>query len=147
MTNRGVAPVDTTTDIGKMRVQIRDVTYVELDPPETGYGDYTNYSDVELQVFIDMGGTSLTRGLGYFYLELASQAALQAISVADFDLKINQENRAKYLREIAEAYFARANAEDLLGGTADIFDSFEFGGTNGELYPVVEAAPYPVWDE
>lgn len=144
MTNRGVAPVDTTTNIGKMRVKIRDVTYVALDPVEAGYGDYTNYSDDELQVFLDDGGDSLTRALGYYYLDLAALASLEAITIADHDLKINQVDRAKSLREVALAYFTQADDEDGLSGTADIFDSFEFGGTNGLPYPVVEAAPYPV---
>ncbi|MCK9599207.1 MAG: hypothetical protein M0R66_02685 [Candidatus Omnitrophica bacterium] len=147
MTNRGVVPVDITTDIGKMRTYTRDTTYVALDPPEVGYGDYTNYSDDELQMFLDRADDSITRALGYYYLDLAAQASLVAISISDFDLKINQENRAKQLRETADSYFAQANAEDIANGTTDFFDSFEFGGTNGDLYPVVEGVDYPVWDD
>ena len=147
MANRGIAPVDTSTDIGKMRVEIGDTTYVALDPVEAGYGDYTSNSDEELQVFLDRGGDSLTRGLGWYYLKVASLAALVAISVADHDLRINQENRAKSLREIALAYFDQANEEDGLSGASDIFDSFGFGGTNGLPYPVVEGAAYPIVED
>lgn len=144
MANRGIAPVDTTTNIGKMRVKIRDVTYVALDPVEAGYGNYTNYSDDELQVFLDDGGDSLTRALGYYTLDLATQAAIAAVSIADHDLKISQVERSKELRATALLYFDQAKEEDGLSGVSDIFDSFEFGGTNGPPYPVIEAAPYPV---
>ena len=41
MVNRGVAPADSSTDVGRFRYLYGDITYTDLDPVEAGYGDYT----------------------------------------------------------------------------------------------------------
>lgn len=127
MTNLGIAPPDFTTPVGQFRLQTNDTVYTELDPAVPGFGNYTHSSDSEIEVFIEQG-TTLSRSLGYYYLYLASQAALEAKSIKDHDLSVNTEKRADLLRQIAQEWFDRADDEDGLAGAGDIFDSFAFGG-------------------
>ena len=108
MPNRGVAPPDPETEVGQLRLFIGDVIYVELDPPEVGYGDYTNFSDDQLNQFLAQGG-SLMRAAGYAYLQLATAAAAQAITVTSDDLRIELTERAAQLRQIANLWLEQAD--------------------------------------
>lgn len=100
MPNRGIAPPDLSTDVGKLRALIGDSSYVPLDPPEAGYGDYTNFSDDQLQAFLDAQG-SVPGAAGLAYLTLASSYASQALEVVSDDLRVNLEARAREMRQIA----------------------------------------------
>lgn len=141
MTNPGAVPVDYGTSIGKFRLRTNDTTYAPLDPPVAGQGDFTYNSDAEIQGFLNDAGDSVSRGVAYFYLTLAGQAAEQSKSVADTDLKVDLTKRAEDLRKQAAAWLDLADTEDALAGTTDIFDSFSFDSGG---YCRAEAAPCPV---
>lgn len=119
MANPGVAPLDPTSEVGKFRLMIGDTEYVPLDPPEPGFGDYTLFSDAEIEVFLEQGEGP--EEAAYFaYLQLAGSAALEAKSVKDFDLQVDLSKRAQELRLIAQMWRDRADAL-----SADIFESFD----------------------
>lgn len=131
MVNRGVAPLNPSTDVGKFRLAYGDTQYTDLDPPETGYGDYTELSDAEVEGFLESGG-SVPRGIGYYYLQLAGKAALTGRSVKDYDLAIDTRNRAADLRALAQYWFDLADGED--GSSEDAFMIVPTG-SQGEFIP------------
>lgn len=133
--NRGVAPLDPSSDVGKFRLLIGDTSYEELDPPEVGYGDYGMFSDDEIQVFLDQGET-LEDSAYLAYMQLAAAAAIESKSVKDFDLQVDLTKRSGDLRAIALMWRERADA-----ASADIFEVFDISDDD-ECFP--EAAPRTV---
>lgn len=133
--NRGVAPLDPTTDVGKLRSALGDTTYTELDPPEPGYGNYADYSDLELEAFIAQGG-SVEGGASRAYMQMAGAAAREAKNIQDFDLKINTEKRAEYLMQLAGMWQDKADAL-----SADIFEVFDLSGQD---CCIPELTPRPI---
>src|SRR5690606_17483195 len=82
-------------------------------------GNYTMFSDAELEQFIATGDGSVTRGAGYAYLALSAQAALESKSVKDYDLAVDLTKRSGDLRETALMYFGLADSSD--AGAEDAF--------------------------
>jgi len=110
MSNVGIAPPDFTTPIGKLRSLIGDVGYVPLVPPVAGEGDYSNFSDDQLQTFLDLGGgDNLAYGAGYAYSTLAAQFAADAMKVTTDDESIDLTGRADAMRKLADQWFARGD--------------------------------------
>lgn len=122
MSNRGVAPLDPNTDVGQLRLMIGDTEYVDLVPPEVGYGDYNNFSDDELGGFIAAGGGSITRGSGYAYIRLAALTAAGAISWRSDDLAIDSKQIASEYRLLARVAFEQADNEEDLNASAFALD-------------------------
>ena len=113
MVNRGVAPADSSTDVGRFRYLYGDITYTDLDPVEAGYGDYSELSDSEIEVFLSVSDDSVSRAIGYYYLQLAGQAAKVAESVKDYDLQIDESKKSEAFRKAAMDWFDRADTDDL----------------------------------
>lgn len=114
-TNRGVAPADPTSPTGALRYTIGDTDYEPLTPPETGYGDYANFSDNELAAFLTRGGDSITRASGFAYLRFAALAAAGAISWKSDDLSVDSKQVASEFRLLSRIAFEQADAEDSAG--------------------------------
>jgi hypothetical protein len=110
MVNRGVAPADLSTPIGQLRSLIGDVTFVPLNPPEAGFGDYANFSDDQLQSFLDLGANNLAYAVGYAYTSLAAQFAADSIKVTTDDESVDLTARAESMRKIANDWFNRGDA-------------------------------------
>jgi hypothetical protein len=127
MVNRGVTPPDFSTKIGMFRAAYPDLEYVDLDPVEAGYGDYTELSDIEVEGFLALGGDSVNRAIGYYYMQLSGAAAKLSKSTKDFDLATDLTKRAADLRATAQFYFDRADADD--AADADYFDIVSMGNT------------------
>lgn len=126
MTNRGVTPVDPDTLVGQFRNAYGDTQYVPLDPPELGYGDYTELSDDEIEGFLLQGSDNVNRAIGYYYIRLSGEASKLSKLTKDYDLTVDLTKRANDLRETAKIYFDAAAAEDVVSGATDLFDSFKF---------------------
>lgn len=110
MSNVGITPPDFTTSIGKLRSLLGDITYIALIPPATGEGDYTNFSDQELQTYLDLaGGDNLAYAAGYAYSTLAAQFAADAIKVTTDDESIDLTVRADAMRKLADQWFKRGD--------------------------------------
>jgi hypothetical protein len=140
MTNRGIAPLDPSSDVGKVRLLVGDTVYTALVPPEVGYGDYTNFSDDEIEAFLTAGGDSTMRAAGFAYMQLAATAAMESVSIADYDLKVDLTKRAGDLRAMAEFYFEQADQID--GASEDAFIIVPTGQRD-DCWP--ELAERPVW--
>lgn len=126
-TNRGVAPADPTTAVGQVRYLLGDLGYSGLDPAEPGFGDYANFSDLEIEGFVLAGGGSVVRASGFAYLRLAALAAAGAISWKSDDLSVDAKIPASEFRLLARIAFEQADAED--AGGASSFSLTDFGDT------------------
>lgn len=120
MINKGIAPVDPTTHVGRFRVMIGDTAYTELDPVEPGYGNYALYSDAEIEAFLGQSDDSVEGAIYWAYMQMAGAAAREAKNIQDFDLRVNTEKRAEYLLSIAREWKERWDSQ-----TADIFEVFD----------------------
>lgn len=109
MTNLGVIPVDPTTPVGTMRNIIGDVTYNAI-VGDSAHGDFTNFSDAQLQAFYDTGRQQIEYGVAYCYSTLAAQFAAEAAKVVTADLQIDLTLRAQAMRQIAQQWMDRGDA-------------------------------------
>lgn len=128
MTNRGIAPLDPLTSVGQLRLLVGDTEYVDLVPPEVGFGDYNNFSDDELNGFVTAGGGSITRASGFAYLRLAALAAAGAISWRSDDLAVDSKIVASEYRLLARIAFEQADNEEDLNASGFALD-FPFSCT------------------
>src|SRR5699024_12759381 len=94
MVNRGIAPPDPTTDVGRMREILGDTSWVELDPPEPGYGDYENFSDAELQALLDLADGCLFLAVAFALAKLASGSTGESLSLQSDGLKVAWSTRS-----------------------------------------------------
>lgn len=127
--NPGQWPVDLSSDVGQFRALIGDLNAVPYDPDEPGFRDFEKFSDAEIEAYLLAGGGSIPRGIGFAYLYLAGQAAMQSASVKDYDLAIDETKRAGDLRAIAQFWFDRADEDDDASGANDIFETFDMVGS------------------
>lgn len=141
MANPGIAPPDQSTDVGKFRRSTNDLAYVELDPPVSGQGDYTINSDEDIEGYIEQGGDSLNRGIGYYFLYLSGQAAIEAVNIKDTDLAANTEKRSELLAKVAQDWFDLADKEDIANGDTDLFDTFIFRSDENCQHIELSACP------
>lgn len=110
MPNRGVAPLDPTSPVGEFRNAYGDTQYVPLDPPEVGYGDYTELSDDEIEMFLGLGEGSIPRAISIYFVRLAGDAAKVGRNIKDHDLAI--DNRQLYEGFLATARYWSDLADD-----------------------------------
>ena len=115
--NPGVYPPDFSTGVGKFRVLANDVEAEEYDPPVDGIRNYGKFSDAEVEALLAQADGSPTRAVGFYYLQLASAAALESKSIKDHDLSVDLTKRAADLRELALLWFGRADDEDANAGS------------------------------
>jgi hypothetical protein len=134
--NRGIAPPDMSSNVGKFRALAGDVEFTEYDPPQPGFGMYQKFSDSEIEGFLAAADDSLEGALYFSFMQLAGDAAMEAKQVKDFDLMVNTEKRATELRLIAQMWKDRWDAS-----TEDIFEVFDIG-RGCDCVP--ELAPRPV---
>lgn len=139
MANKGVAPFNPATEVGTFRALAGDTVYTELDPPETGFGDYTFWSDDEITAFLSVS-ESTAWAIYYAYLQAASTAAAQSVTIKDFDLSVDLSKRADGLRAIAALWLSRAQDDDAVSGE----DAFEIVPTGRRGGFIPEGVP-AVW--
>jgi hypothetical protein len=129
--NRGVAPYDTGTPVGVLRVTIGDIIFSPLTPPESGFGSYELFSDEELQEFVGLGEDNVFRSAGFAFMALAGKASMESKMVKDYDLQVDLRSRSRELRETAFGFFAQADARDERLGV----DDFMFITQTGDYEP------------
>jgi len=120
--NVGNTPPDFNAPTGKFRLLAQDTVATDLNPPVAGQGQYSLFSDLEIAGYMAIYPDSLFRAVGTAYKALAGQAALRAKMVKDFDLQVDLTKRADALNSAADAFFERADADDLLSGAHSTFD-------------------------
>lgn len=126
MTNPGLSPINPSTLVGKLRLEIGDVHGEPLDPEVPGQLDYDWFSDSELAQFFG-DESSVLRAAGRAVRQLALGGGLKAISIKTDDLSLDSQKRGSTLLEISQAYFADADAADSRTN-GDLFQVIPFGG-------------------
>jgi hypothetical protein len=121
MPNKGISPIDTATALGQLRANLGDINSVALAPPEAGFVDYVYFADAELETFLLLGSSNVTRATAHALIQLSTGAALVGKSIKTDDLGIDIRGRGKDLLDIATALFKQANEEDALAARADSF--------------------------
>lgn len=128
MANPGAAPIDPTTAVGRVRLNLGDTEYKPLDPPVEGQGDYVYFSDDAIQGFISSANSNEASATGYGYLQLAAIAAVSSSSITTDDLQVDTSKRATELRQIAAAWFAQGKDQDDASGANEYFNIVPYGG-------------------
>lgn len=121
MTNRGVQPLDPTTPVGQLRLNLGDTAFVELAPPAPGFAAYANYSDDALEAFLAAAGNNVLRATGNAYMQLAAIYAAQGKSIRTDDLSVDTKGRGADLLAVAKSYFDQASSAEATEGL-DFFD-------------------------
>lgn len=91
-TERGIAPPDPTTDIGRMRIALGDTEYEEYIPPQPGYGLYQLFSDAQLQVFLDLAGGNVARAIAMAYTQIGASWASTGATIRTDDLTFSAKD-------------------------------------------------------
>lgn len=124
--NPGVAPLDPTTPVGQVRLNLGDTEYVPLDPAVEGQGSYNSFSDAAIEAFLTAGRDSVLRATGRAVHQLALFAAMEeSRSIKTDDLSIGESKRAHNLRLLAQDWFDRADADDA-ENSLGLFDVIPF---------------------
>lgn len=139
--NPGEYPVDLSSNVGQFRALSGDLNSTPYDPVEPGFQNFDKFSDAEIEAYLTQGGGSIARAIGYSYLYLAGQAALQSASIKDYDLTIDETKRAADLRAIAQFWFGQADEDDVASGE-EAFEIVPTGTSSGGFIP---EGTIPIW--
>lgn len=139
--NPGQWPIDGATPVGQFRYTYGDILSTPYDPVEPGFQNFEELGDAEIEAFLSQGGDSVSRGIAYLYLAMAGQAAKESRSIKDYDLSVDLTKRAADLRAIAQAWFDRADDDDI--ATAE--DAFEIVPTGNSCGGVIPEASPPMY--
>lgn len=130
MSNKGITPIDATSEVGRLRLLVGDTASVPLQPDEPGFADYATWSDAALEVALLTQGGNQLRAAGTLYLQLAAEHSLTGRSVKTDDLAIDTTRRGSDLRAIAQSFFDEAIVADR-DAASDFFQIVPFGGRAG----------------
>lgn len=132
--HEGAWPVNADTATGRFRLLIGDVNGVEYDPAESGYRSYT-LSDAQIDAYIAQGGgESVTRGIAFYYFKLAGDAAQEAVSIQDQDLRVDQTKKSAALAEIARFWLDQGDNDDAISAE-EAFEIVPTGVSSGGFIP------------
>lgn len=139
---RGIAPLDPATDVGRFRLLSGDTEYVEYDPPQAGYGLYANWSDAQIQAFLDAAGGSIPRAIALAYTQLASFYASSGGTIKTDDLNYSSKDSVGSWMNLAKYWSDLADSE----GQKAIDDYFDLvpTATDGVDCRKPEASPWPL---
>jgi hypothetical protein len=119
MANSGVAPVDLTSNVGRVRVLLGDT-----DPTNVaeGYGDYLYFSDDELDAVLGLYDDNPKLAAARCLETIAASQALLLKSWSSDDLSVRGDAIAESLRKIAQ----QLRAEVVSGESSDAFEIIPF---------------------
>ena len=130
--NPGVFPLDPDSPVGRFRILYSITAFDEYSPPVEGFVNYRELSDVQIEGYVAQGDGSITRAIGYYLLAQASHHASESKMVKDYDLQVDLRSIADDLRQAAEAWFERADIEEINSGFGDLFEAF---GSERQVVP------------
>lgn len=139
--NPGAYPVDLTSKVGQFRALTGDLNSTPYDPAYPGYQNFLKFSDAEIEGYLAQGGDSVARAIGYSYLYLAGQAALESKTIKDYDLQIDKTKRAADLTAIAKLWFGQADGEEVISGE-EAFEIVPTGTSSGRFIPELSIPIY-----
>lgn len=132
--NPGAYPVDLTSNVGKFRALVGDLNSTPYIPTEPGFQNFDKFSDAEIEAYLAQAGDSINRAIGFSYLYLAGQAAMESRSIKDYDLLVDNTKRAADLRAIAQFWFDQADGEEVIAGE-EAFEIVPTGTRSGAFIP------------
>lgn len=139
--NRGIAPPDKATDVGKMRFALGDAEYTELDPPESGFGSYGLFSDESLETFLVLAGGNIARAIAMAYRQIGASWASTDVGIKTDDLSYSAKDSVGNWLSLAGYWDKVADAQDQRA-VDSIFMLVDVGTTRRGLCKP-EAAPWP----
>jgi len=141
MTNRGVAPPNPTTDVGKFRFAAGDTEYKPLDPPESGYGDYNVWSDAEIEAYLELGG-SVARAIAIAYRQMAAHWTSTAATIKTDDLTYSAKDTVGNWLALADYWDKLADSEEA-AAVDDVFELVAIRPTPDRPARHAEGSPWP----
>ena len=138
--NRGIAPPDPNTDVGRFRLLSGDSEYVEYDPPQPGYGIYGLWSDAEIEAFLELAGGSIPRAIAMAYMQIGASWASSGASIRTADLTYSVKDSVGNWLNLA-AYWSKIADDEDKRAINDYFDLVDVRG--GDRWCKPEAAPWP----
>lgn len=139
--NPGAYPVDLTSKVGQFRALTGDLNSAPYDPVYPGFQNFVKFSDAEIEGYLAQGGDSVARAIGYSYLYLAGQAAMESAAIKDYDLQIDKTKRAADLTAIAKLWFGQADGEEVIAGE-EAFEIVPTGTNSGQFIPELSIPIY-----
>lgn len=139
--NPGEYPVDLTSKVGQFRALTGDLNSTPYDPVEPGFQNFVKFSDAEIEGYLAQGGDSVARAIGYSYLYLAGQAAVESKAIKDYDLQVDTTKRAADLTAIARLWFGQADSEDVISAE-EAFEIVPTGTGSGQFIPELSIPIY-----
>lgn len=109
MVNSGISPLDSTSNVGMVRLVIGDDTATGTT---AGEGSYSYFSDDAITVALSLAGNGVTRAVAILVKQLALSLTIAGQSIAADDFKINTLGKGKDLMQVANGYDLQADAED-----------------------------------
>lgn len=135
--NKGIAPPNPSTDVGKARLMSGDVSFVPLDPHVDGYGSYANWSDDQIQAALDVSGGSIARAISGLYGQLAAAWASTGATIKTDDLSYSAKDSVGSWLNLAKFWAEMADAED----ERAVNNYFELVDMNGPRCCTPEGSP------
>lgn len=130
----GAYPLDPSTNVGKYRLLLGDAEGTRYSPDEPGRANYAVLSDAEIETFVSQGGDSVTRGIAYYYLRLAGEAAKESASIQDQDLRVDLTKKSAELRAMAQFWLDQGDNDDAISAE-DAFEIVPTGVSSGGFIP------------
>lgn len=116
MANTGIAPLDATTDIGRVRLDLGDSEATNI---VDGVGVYGYFSDEAVGNALYLSRGSVTRACGRLIAQLANQLTLAGQSIQASDFRINTLGKGADLFQVAVWYDEKADKEDAIEARED----------------------------
>lgn len=139
--NPGEFPVILESKVGQFRALTGDLNSTPYDPAYPGFQNFVKFSDAEIEGYLAQGGDSVARAIGYSYLYLAGQAAMESTAIKDYDLQIDKTKRAADLTAIAKLWFGQADGEEIIAGE-EAFEIVPTGTSSGQFVPELSIPIY-----
>lgn len=137
MPNVGISPPDFASERGQVRMLLGDTDAVALVPPVAGQGEYSWFSDAEIDAMLILYGGNVWRSAARFLITIAGSQALLLKKWSADDLSVDGAAISEALRKLA---FQLGEEADRLDTMDDIF-IISYPGRNVEFVP--EGMPVP----
>jgi hypothetical protein len=125
MANSCVAPVDLTTDVGRVRVLLGDTDPTNISG---GFGDYLYFSDDELTAVLSMYNDNSKLAAARCLETIAASQALLLKSWSSDDLTVRGDAIAEALRKLAKQLRDEATAD----ASSDSFEIVPFSEADAD---------------
>lgn len=140
--NPGIAPPDPSTPVGQVRLLSGDIDYTPLTPPVAGEGNYSLWSDDQIEAALALAGDSIPRAIAIMYMQMAAAWNSSSATIRTDDLQYQVKDSVGSWLSLADYWNKVADSEEERA-INDYFDMVPVGTTRLGRRPP-EASPWPV---